>query len=77
MFQVSITDNGIGINPLKTDRLFKVFSRLQAHNHFEGTGVGLALCRKIVENHNGKIWAESEGDGLGAVFTFILPIKKI
>ena len=76
-FQVTISDNGIGIDPLQITRLFKVFSRLQSRSHFEGTGVGLALCRKIVEHHAGKIWVESEGEGLGSVFKFTLPIKII
>ncbi len=76
-FQVAVSDNGIGIDPSQIKRLFKVFSRLQPRSHFEGTGVGLALCRKIVEHHEGKIWVESEGEGLGTVFKFSLPIKKI
>jgi PAS domain S-box-containing protein len=74
-FQVAVSDNGIGIDPSQIERLFKVFSRLQPRSHFEGTGVGLALCRKIVEHHMGKIWVESEGEGEGSVFKFSLPIK--
>ncbi len=74
--QVSIADNGIGIDPSQIDRLFKVFSRLQPRSHFEGTGVGLALCRKIIAHHSGEIWVESKGEGLGTVFKFTLPIKK-
>ncbi len=75
-FKVTVRDSGIGINPTQIDRLFKVFSRLQARSHFEGTGVGLALCRKIVEHHDGKIGVESKGEGLGCVFWFELPIIK-
>lgn len=74
MFRVAVRDSGIGISPEQTQRLFKVFSRLQARSRFEGTGVGLALCRKIVENHGGKIGVESEGEGHGSVFWFELPM---
>lgn len=73
-FRVEVRDNGIGINPSQIDRLFKVFSRLQTRSRFEGTGVGLALCRKIVEHHGGTIGVESAGEELGCVFWFELPI---
>ncbi|MDD5754639.1 MAG: PAS domain-containing protein, partial [Methylococcales bacterium] len=73
-FRVEIRDSGIGIAPNQIDRLFKVFSRLQIRSRFEGTGVGLALCRKIVEHHGGTIGVESEGEGLGCVFWFELPL---
>ncbi|MGZ8947726.1 MAG: ATP-binding protein, partial [Methylococcaceae bacterium] len=72
--RVEVRDQGIGIEPSQMDRLFKVFSRLQARTRFEGTGVGLALCRKIVEHHGGSIGVESAGEGLGCVFWFELPI---
>lgn len=75
-FRVEVRDNGIGIASNQMDRLFKVFSRLQARSRFEGTGVGLALCRKIVEHHGGKIGVESEGEGLGCTFWFELPIVE-
>lgn len=75
-FQVSVIDDGIGIDPGQQERLFKVFSRLQARSRYEGTGVGLALCRKIVEHHGGKIWVESEGEGTGSAFIFSIPVKK-
>ncbi len=74
IFRVDVRDSGIGINPSQIDRLFKVFSRLQARSRFEGTGVGLALCRRIVEHHGGKIGVESEGEGLGSTFWFELPL---
>ncbi|NOQ36712.1 MAG: ATPase, partial [Methylococcaceae bacterium] len=77
IFQVTVSDNGIGIEPTQIKRLFKVFSRLQSRSHFEGSGVGLALCRKIVEHHDGEIWVESEGEGQGAMFKFTLPIKEV
>jgi PAS domain S-box-containing protein len=73
-FRVEVQDNGIGINPNHLNRLFKVFSRLQARTRFEGTGVGLALCRKIIEHHGGRIGVESDGEGLGCIFWFELPI---
>jgi len=71
---VSIQDQGIGIDPSQQDRLFKVFQRLQHRNDYEGTGVGLAICRKIVERHGGAIWVESEGENLGSRFCFTLPV---
>lgn len=72
----SVADQGIGIDPEQVDRLFKVFQRLQTRDKFEGTGVGLAICRKIVERHGGKIWVESEGEGQGSCFYFTLPTCK-
>jgi PAS domain S-box-containing protein len=71
---VSVTDNGIGIVPNQIDRLFQVFQRLQSRADFAGTGIGLALCRKIAEHHGGKIWAESAGEGLGSTFKLSLPM---
>ncbi len=75
-FRVEVRDNGIGINSNQIDRLFKVFSRLQARSRFEGTGVGLALCRKIVEHHGGEIGVKSEGEGQGCIFWFELPLDN-
>jgi PAS domain S-box-containing protein len=72
-WQVSITDNGVGILPAQIDRLFHVFQRLQSGSAYEGTGIGLALCRKIAEHHGGKIWAESAGEGQGSRFCVSLP----
>ncbi|TAN65899.1 MAG: PAS domain S-box protein [Methylobacter sp.] len=73
--RVEVRDQGIGINPKQMDRLFKVFSRLQARSRFDGAGVGLALCRKIVEHHGGAIGVESAGEGQGCVFWFELPLQ--
>lgn len=73
--RVEVRDHGIGIEPSQMDRLFKVFSRLQARSRFDGTGVGLALCRKIVEHHGGTIGVESAGEGRGCVFWFELPLE--
>ena len=73
-WKVSIRDYGIGINPLQINRLFQFFSRLQSRSRFEGTGMGLALCKRIVEHHEGKIWCESTGEGTGCCFSFQLPL---
>lgn len=67
----SISDNGIGIDPKYFDRIFKIFKRLHTQREFPGTGVGLALCQKIVEQHDGKIWLNSE-PGVGTTFYFTL-----
>jgi light-regulated signal transduction histidine kinase (bacteriophytochrome) len=71
-WRFAFQDNGIGIAPDQTGRLFKVFQRLHANNRYEGSGVGLALCRKIVQRHEGRIWVESPGAGQGATFSFTL-----
>ncbi|MGS2742533.1 sensor histidine kinase [Halomonas sp. LS-001] len=72
-WQITVSDNGIGIAPDQIKRLFKVFQRLHTHDQYDGTGVGLAICRKIVERHGGEIRAESDGEGRGSRFVFTLP----
>jgi PAS domain S-box-containing protein len=67
-----VTDNGIGFDPQYKDRIFEVFQRLNAREEFEGTGIGLAICKKIVENHNGVITADST-EGKGARFDIYIP----
>jgi signal transduction histidine kinase len=67
-----VKDNGIGINSKDIDRVFLIFQRLHPREQYEGTGLGLAQCKKIVERHGGKIWAEST-PGQGASFYFSLP----
>jgi len=72
-WRLCVADNGVGIQPDQIGRLFQVFSRLQSRIAFEGTGIGLALCRKIAEHHSGRIWAESAGVGRGSQFYVELP----
>lgn len=74
--QISVADNGIGFDEKYLDRIFTVFQRLHGRNEYEGTGIGLAVCRKIVERHGGTLTATSS-PGQGATFTAILPVKQV
>jgi signal transduction histidine kinase len=73
--QIIVEDNGIGFDEKYLDRIFNVFQRLHTRTEYEGTGMGLAICRKIAERHGGSITAEST-PGRGAKFMVMLPIKQ-
>ena len=74
--KISINDTGIGIKSTDLERIFDSFEQVEnsASRNFQGTGLGLSLTKKLVELHGGKIWVESEGEGLGATFSFTLPL---
>src|SRR5579883_516748 len=73
--ELSVRDNGIGFDEKYRDRIFDVFQRLHSRDEYEGTGVGLAICRKIVERHGGTITAHSR-EGEGATFVVVLPLRQ-
>jgi light-regulated signal transduction histidine kinase (bacteriophytochrome) len=68
----TVADNGIGIDPQYEERIFAIFQRLHLRDEYGGTGIGLALCRKIVEFHGGRIWLDVDAPS-GAIFRFTLP----
>jgi signal transduction histidine kinase len=74
-WELSCTDNGIGIEPEYSDRIFLIFQRLHGRDAYDGSGIGLALCRKIVEYHGGRIWLDTVHLG-GTRFQFTLPARK-
>jgi light-regulated signal transduction histidine kinase (bacteriophytochrome) len=73
LWTFTVSDNGIGIDPQYADRIFAIFQRLHLREAYPGTGIGLALCRKIVESHGGRLWLDTHAPPPGATFRFTLP----
>jgi signal transduction histidine kinase len=71
-WQITVQDNGIGFDEKYRDRIFQIFQRLHGRSEYEGTGIGLAICRKIVDRHNGVVTAHSS-PGAGAKFIILMP----
>jgi len=77
MLKISVKDNGTGIKEKDIERIFKPFEQAEEYltRRYEGAGLGLSLARNLVELHRGRLWAESEGQGKGSVFSFVIPLR--
>jgi PAS domain S-box-containing protein len=74
--KIEVRDNGIGFNQIHAEQIFNIFQRLHGNDEFAGTGIGLAMCRRILQNHNGVITATSQ-EGIGTTFTIVIPLKQL
>jgi light-regulated signal transduction histidine kinase (bacteriophytochrome) len=72
---LSVTDNGIGIEPQFADSIFGLFKRLHTRDQYPGSGIGLAICQRIVERYGGRIWLEKSAPAEGSTFCFSVPVR--